>query len=1705
MIEFLGREDARVKIQGHRIELGEIEAALAAEAGVREAVVTVRSGASGHKRLAGYVVAEPGATAEQLRAGLGRKLPAYMIPADWVLLDRLPLTANGKVDRKALPEPGAAAPTQNCQSPRTPVERELARLWSETLAIPQEQINIHQPFLAAGGDSLLAVQLVAAAAQHGLRFSLRNLFRCETIAALAQIVEHTPTPVSGRSPDMDEDGFHNTGHPALIHHAASPLSLAAGKTLWETVVESGRTQACALPPDIDFTALGAGFRFLDRLSNAYVCRALLSLGVFRSGNEWYTVDQVAERGQVLPAYYKLLQRWLDALAEDGLLMRDGQKYGSTGPLSAGTVEAIWMEGAALALKVPEPVIRYLKRSGESLSDIVSGRVHALEVFFEGGTTEVQEWLYQHGPGMTYLNGVAASILRSASQSWPAERPLRILEVGAGIGGTTAWLLPELPAGRVSYTYTDLSNYFMNLARRKFSAYSFVEYGLLNVELDPVAQGFTPGSFEIVVAANVLHGARDLAAAVEHVRSLLSPGGTLLLLEGTRNDRLHNFTVGLIEGWSRFEDGRVDDNLPLLAREDWETVLSEHGFQDITMFPEAGSPAEVIGQNVMVARLSEPLSTSNETDQTATEVGLAHILPSSEGRHDPFPLTDVQHAYWIGRSASFALGNVSAHIYLELSCRDLDLDRFTRAWQTLIDRHDMLRAIVLDDGTQQILAHVLDYQPVLLDLRARPEFEVSSELGRTRHALSHQVRPADQWPLFEIRASLIDRVETRLHISFDLLIADGWSLQLLVRELVQTYLEPEADLTPLTLSFRDCVLAEKDLENTTLYTRARDYWLSRLSTMQPGPALPLSCSPESIKQPSFTRISASLDTRAWERIKEAGRRKGLTSSIVLCTAFAEVLGRWLRSPRFTLNLTIFNRPAIHPEVNSIVGDFTSLILLAVDNTVDGGFLDRARCLQQQLWTDLEHRHFSGVRVLRELAHGPDGGAYSGMPVVFTSGLPLESIRDNPHTLDRMGEVVSSISQTPQVWLDHQVMEQGGALVFNWDVVEGLFPGGMIEAMFTAYCGLLHELAGDENLWERSARPQLPPAELAERQLANATATELPGGLLHEGFLEEAALDPSRTAVICGPHRITYGQLRRSSAGIASWLRAHGAQPGRLAAVVMEKGWEQVAAALGVLQAGMAYLPIDAALPQARIDYLLGDGQARLVLTQPQFVETLSWPEGVEVLAVDSGIEASGIEAEPGMDAIPAARSGDLAYVIYTSGSTGQPKGVMIEHGSARNTIAAVNRRLSLGRGDRVLGLSSLSFDLSVWDIFGTLTAGATLVLPEAGAERDAERWLELIVQEGITIWNSVPALMELLVESIEAQGKAGPRAASLRAVLLSGDWIPLRLPERMRAAGLDAKAISMGGATEASIWSIWHTIDEPPPGEWSSVAYGRPLQNQQFHVLNEAFDPCPMWVAGELYIGGAGLARGYWRAAEKTAQRFIDHPEYGRLYRTGDLGRYRPGGVIEFLGREDAQVKIQGHRIELGEIEAALAAEAGVREAVVTVRSGASGHKRLAGYVVAEPGATAEQLRAGLGRKLPAYMIPADWVLLDRLPLTANGKVDRKALPEPGAAAPTQNCQSPRTAVERELARLWSETLAIPQEQINIHQPFLAAGGDSLLAVQLVAKIKTSFEVDLSLRRFFQAGSIANLAEAVEELLYAEIEKMSDEEALRLLEQERLHG
>jgi amino acid adenylation domain-containing protein/non-ribosomal peptide synthase protein (TIGR01720 family) len=1007
------------------------------------------------------------------------------------------------------------------------------------------------------------------------------------------------------------------------------------------------------------------------------------------------------------------------------------------------------------------------------------------------------------------------------------------------------------------------------------------------------------------------------------------------------------------------------------------------------------PLRALFQSPTVAELAVEIAQAQgkQLEYQDTLAALPTITPAPEQRHRPFPLNDIQQAYWVGRSGAFELGNVATHSYQEIMFAALDLERLNHAVQRLIERHDMLRAIVLPDGQQQILAQVPPYRIAVADLRGADPQAQAAELERLRRRMSHQVLPPDQWPLFEIRAALLDEQRVRLHLSIDLLIMDAWSSLIVMRELAELYHDPDLALAPLELSFRDYLLAEAAIRDSQLYTRAQAYWWARLPSLPPPPELPLARNPATIAHPRFVRRNARLEPDIWGRLKQRARRVGVTPSALLLTAFAEVLTVWSKSRRFTINQTLFHRLPLHPQVDQLVGDFTSVTLLMIDHSATESFAERMRRCQAQLWEDLDHRYISGVRVLRELARMRGATPTALMPVVFTSTLSLATLdRAARAGLAELGEVVYGISQTPQVWLDHQVSEQAGALVFNWDAVEELFPSGLLDDMFGAYCRLLGRLADEDALWRAPMRQLLPAAQLEQRAAVNATETNLPRGTLHGLFAAQAARTPDAISVVfdfqdtgisgrttddgsvfsvqrpASTARLTYAEIARRSGLLARWLRRRGAQPNALVAVVMEKGWEQVVGVLGILQSGAAYLPVDPSLPQERLWYLLEHGQVCLALTQSWLDQRLSWPAQVERLCVDRADHDAFAEDAPA----PAQRPADLAYVIYTSGSTGAPKGVMIDHRGAVNTILDVNQRFGVGPADRVLALSALSFDLSVYDIFGTLAAGGSIVFPDAASLRDPAHWTALMAREQVTIWNTVPALMEMLVEY--SAGRSERCLGALRLVLLSGDWIPLGLPDQIKALAERAEVIGMGGATEASIWSILYPIASVHP-DWKSIPYGRPMANQHFYVLNQALEPCPVWVPGQLYIGGVGLALGYWRDPAKTVERFVPNPFGGerrttndeeaddgrrmtddrrtRLYKTGDMGRYLPDGMIEFLGRDDFQVKIQGHRIELGEIEAALSQHPDV----------------LAALVVAAPSAPTSARTAGEKKHLAAYVVP----------------------------------------------------------------------------------------------------------------------------------------
>ncbi|WP_188316377.1 non-ribosomal peptide synthetase [Solihabitans fulvus] len=931
--------------------------------------------------------------------------------------------------------------------------------------------------------------------------------------------------------------------------------------------------------------------------------------------------------------------------------------------------------------------------------------------------------------------------------------------------------------------------------------------------------------------------------------------------------------------------------------------------------------------------------------------LAEIAADPARRHEPFPLTDIQHAYWVGRAPAVELGGVATHFYVELERDGIDIPRLSASLRRVIQRHDMLRAVIQPDGSQRVLSEVPDYDIAVADLAGLDPATQRARIAGIRAEMGHQVLAADRWPLFEIRATLLDHERMRLHVSLDLLIADAFSMYLLFQDWRRFCEDPDWSPEPLAVSFRDHVMTEQAARGGDAYRQARDYWLARLDSLPPAPALPLAVRPAQLPRPEFTRRRASLAPARWDAVKREAHRRGLTPSSVLATAFAEVLRLWSNQTRFTLNLSLFNRPPAHPQINQVIGDFTSVTLLEVDAAPEEAFWVRVQRLQRQLMRDLGHLSYSGVRVQRERAKRVGGGPTAAMPIVFTSALalsPVEDVTDGRSFFGGtgyFGTFTYGISQTPQVWLDHQVAEEQGELFVNWDAVEALFPPGLLDDMFAAYRGLLDRLSVEADLWDRrGSMVSVPERQAAERAAANDTAADYPPRTLCGLVADQVRARPDAVAVLAADGQLTYRELAGQAHRLARRLGALAAAADTaLVGVVLPKGCEQVASVLGVAWSGAAYLPIDPEWPAARRRQLLEQGGVRTVVTTPGLRDKLTWLPGITLVTLaDREVR----EADPACpEAAPAPE--DLAYVIFTSGSTGQPKGVMIDHRAVANTIQDLNTRFAVGPQDRVLALSALSFDLSVYDVFGILAAGATVVMPDPEGGHDPAHWTDLISRHGVTVWNSVPALMQVWLDAPWTRAEPPP----LRLVLLSGDWIPVTLPDAVRARAPRAKLVSLGGATEASIWSVCHPIGQVP-ADLVRIPYGRPLANQTLHVLDDRLADCPVWTVGEIHIGGAGLALGYWADPARTAERFLLRPGTGeRLYRTGDHGRYLPGGDIEILGRTDNQIKLNGYRIELGEITSTLQRQPGVRDAVVTVDTNpATGRRQLVAYVVPERGA-----------------------------------------------------------------------------------------------------------------------------------------------------------
>ncbi|MDF5758243.1 amino acid adenylation domain-containing protein [Spongiactinospora sp. TRM90649] len=1043
---------------------------------------------------------------------------------------------------------------------------------------------------------------------------------------------------------------------------------------------------------------------------------------------------------------------------------------------------------------------------------------------------------------------------------------------------------------------------------------------------------------------------------------------------------------------------------------------EVGFAEL-----AGRPTLAEWWELLAERGAIEAETPAETPvETLVEIQPGSETPEPDG---PFPLALMQHAYWIGRDAGQALGSVAAHLYVELDGRDIDPDLLARAVTALTGRHPMLRVAIGDDGTQRVLPERPGDPVTVHDLRSVPDAEAA--LLRVREEMSTQRLPIDTGRVFDLRLSLLPGGSARLHLDVDMVAADAMSYRTMLADLAALY---EGDTPPpIGYCFARYLAADP---RAAARERERAWWADRLGDLPGPPELPV------VPRPGgrVVRLHHWLDPRERERLISRAHREGVTPAMALAAIFAEVIGGWSATPRFLLNLPLFNREPVHPDVDALVGDFTGSIMLDADVSREAPFTERARDVQARMHAAGAHADYSGVEVLRDLSRFR--GEQVLAPIVYTSALNLGELFGE-RVRRVFGEPGWIVSQGPQVLLDAQVTEVSGGLLLNWDVRDPAFPEGVARDMFAAYTGAITRLGAEGADWSAPLRIGASAESLRLRHRLNATPPPSPR-TLHEEFFARARREPDRPALHWGDDGVlTYGELAARALATAAHLAAQGVEPGDRVAVELPKGPDQAAAVLGVLAAGAAYVPVGPAQPAARREKIL------------------------KAAGVVTSLTSAVTHPEPLRAPLPVT-PGQVAYVLFTSGSTGEPKGVEVSHRAAMNTITDLIERFSIGADDVSLGISALDFDLSVFDLFALWSAGGAVVLPADDERRDAARWAELATRWRVTVLNCVPSVLEMLL--------AGGNAPHLRLVLLGGDWVGVHLPGLLRERVPGCRFVALGGTTETAIHSTVMEVGDEVPGDWTAVPYGVPLRGVACRVVDEAGRDRPDWAEGELWIGGHGVADGYAGDPARTADRFVVHGGV-RWYRTGDLARYRPDGTLEFLGRRDHQVKVRGFRVEPGEVEAALEIHPRVRRAVVLPVGGG-----LAAALVLDGGGV-EGLPEHARALLPEYMVPETLLPLAELPLTGNGKVDRKALAalvelDRGAGRYT----APGSALETVIARVVGDVLGL--ERVGAHDDFFALGGDSVLATTVLARLRGALDTaSLPLRALFTGRTPAGAATA----------------------------
>ena len=1069
------------------------------------------------------------------------------------------------------------------------------------------------------------------------------------------------------------------------------------------------------------------------------------------------------------------------------------------------------------------------------------------------------------------------------------------------------------------------------------------------------------------------------------------------------------------------------------------------------------------------------------------------LQAQDSEVGPAPLSSAQQRLWFidQLEPGSAAYNIPAAVRLR---GELNVEALRLAFSAVVRRQESLRTIFpLQDGEPvQVVQPATEWDLPVVDLRGRGEAEREQELAELAAATAEGGFDLAGGPLLRTSLVRLGEQEYVLLLVMHHIISDGWSLGVLVQELAAHYERyaggAGSELPELALQYRDYARWQRKWLATGHVEEQLQYWQEALAGAPPLLELPLDRARGAVLAYRGDAVSVRLGAELSGDLKGLARRQGATLFMVLLAAFKTLLFRYTGQTDLVVGTPVAGR--LRAELEPLIGLFVNTLALRTRLSGAQSFRELLGGMRETALGAYAHQELPFDTLVEHLQPDRSLSHHPLFQVMFI-------VQNTPaYTLSLPGLTLSAepfSKAAAQFDLVLSLTETRNEIVASAQYSTSLFDEATIKNLLEHFRNLLESVVANPE-GRVSDLPLITKAEeeFVTKQLNNNEAPYPDYNSIHEIFQAQARLTPNSLALIHQGRRLTYNELDRHSNQLANHLITLGVGPESLVGVLMDRSLESVIALLGILKAGGAYVPLDAAYPGERLAYMLRDSGAKVLVTKDRFMASL--PEhNAHVVRIDTDWER--IAQQSADD--PAKRTNPQhgAYVIYTSGSTGQPKGVLGLHRGAVNRFNWMWTRYPFADGDVCCQKTSLSFVDGVWEVFGPLLRGVPTVIFNDDVVKDTDRFIDELARHGVTRLVLVPSLLRVILGARDVESKL----AKLNYCVCSGEALPAELARTFQQRLPHCILLNLYGSSEASADATYHEVAKEQDG--STISIGRPLSNVQVYILDDNLQPLPVGARGELYVGGDALARGYIQRPDLTAERFVPDAfggrAGGRLYRTGDIARLLANGDIEFLGRVDHQVKVRGYRIELEEIEAVLKEHAAVREAIVMAREDVPGDVRLIAYLVAEQSDDRE-LREHLRRHLLDYMMPAAFVFVDALPLTPNGKVNRQALPAPQTStAPQHSFEPPRNTTEQEIADLWTEVLAV--ERVGIDDNFFELGGHSLLATQMISRVRMNFGIDLDLRKFFLSPTVRNLADLVEQNLFATADQTKLAGMLELLD------